>query len=108
MVIIDKQYKCNECGYEFEEPRIVRESRGEYWGAPAYEDYPVCPACGGDFVEMHKCACGEWTTDRFCTGCMSTAKIMLVQLFEKLENDRGFYYSDAVDLAVDAMEELEG
>lgn len=37
---------CHDCGEYFEEPRKVRESRGEFWGAPAYETMYYCPCCG--------------------------------------------------------------
>lgn len=43
-------YVCNCCGRKFEEDevRTVSENVGEFWGAPAYMDYDVCPQCGSD------------------------------------------------------------
>lgn len=41
-------FKCMDCGAVFEEPRHVRECVGEFWGAPAYDDFAYCPACGSD------------------------------------------------------------
>ena len=38
-------FKC-ECGAIFEEPKLVRESRGEFWGVPCWEDMYYCPYCG--------------------------------------------------------------
>lgn len=40
-------YKCCECGRIFEESEIEtwKESRGEFWGQPAYEDMSGCPYC---------------------------------------------------------------
>lgn len=38
-------YKCNECGCEFEEPRVFQDYRGEFWGVAAYETMWVCPCC---------------------------------------------------------------
>ena len=43
-------YKC-DCGCYFEQPVCVRESRGEFWGAPAYETMEYCPACGEECFE---------------------------------------------------------
>ena len=44
-------YKCRYCGATFDTPRVERE-RYEYWGAPAYEEWEVCPECGqGGFEE---------------------------------------------------------
>lgn len=45
------KYVCCECGYEFDEPRIERDYRGEFWGVPAYEDVCVCPNCKTDYIE---------------------------------------------------------
>lgn len=44
-------FRCNECGKEFEEPKVVPEYRGEFWGSPAYEDEYYCPHCGSDDYE---------------------------------------------------------
>lgn len=44
-------FKCNCCGETFEEPKILHESRGEYWGFPSYEDIAVSPCCEEDFTE---------------------------------------------------------
>lgn len=44
-------YKCEDCGSEFEEPKAERESRGEFWGFPAYETVYGCPRCGSDCYE---------------------------------------------------------
>lgn len=41
-------FKCNDCGTIFDSPRCVSESRGEFWGMPAYEDMYYCPHCGGE------------------------------------------------------------
>lgn len=43
--------RCNECGHEFYSPKIEYESRGEYWGVPAYEPVGYCPNCDGDDFE---------------------------------------------------------
>jgi len=48
-----KMVRCDDCGWigEPEELRKVRESRGEFWGMPAYETMSYCPCCGSDFIE---------------------------------------------------------
>ena len=44
-------YKCNECGEEFDEPVSYPECVGEYWGAPAYQSFYMCPCCKSDDFE---------------------------------------------------------
>ena len=44
-------FKCMACDNLFETPKMIPESRGEFWGAPCYEDVPVSPCCEDDFVE---------------------------------------------------------
>jgi predicted nucleic acid-binding Zn-ribbon protein len=54
--------KCLECGKVFEDDEIAhwQESRGEFWGFPAYETMSGCPHCQGDYEEAKECAnCGE-------------------------------------------------
>ena len=47
-------FKCRDCKCEFEYPHIEHESRGEFWGAPCWEDVGYCPSCGSeDFDELH-------------------------------------------------------
>lgn len=41
-------FKCYECEKLFENPKRVSESRGEFWGMPAYEDVYYCPNCGSE------------------------------------------------------------
>ena len=47
-------YRCDDCGLIFEEPRTVRECMGECWGVAAYEEFDVCPRCGGDYGECYE------------------------------------------------------
>ena len=44
-------FKCMACGELFDEPKMIPESRGEFWGFPAYENMPYSPCCEDDFVE---------------------------------------------------------
>ena len=39
--------KCWNCGHVFDstEAITIRENMGEFWGAPAYEDWNGCPKC---------------------------------------------------------------
>ena len=43
-------FKCGDCEMLFDEPETVRESRGEFYGMPAYEDISICPYCGSEFI----------------------------------------------------------
>lgn len=55
---------CRDCGNIFfeEDHETVCENRGEFWGAPAYQGYIVCPACESeDITEAKQCdLCGEY------------------------------------------------
>lgn len=39
---------CHDCGEIFDEPQVVNESRGEFWGSPCWEEMHYCPCCGSD------------------------------------------------------------
>lgn len=45
----EERFKCEDCGKLFGYPKIIKESRGEYWGIPCQEDVGVCPHCGSGF-----------------------------------------------------------
>ena len=54
-------FKCLECGHVFLEPKIWREERGEFWGAPCYESMAGCPRCNEAFSEAYRCkVCGDY------------------------------------------------
>lgn len=44
-------WKCHECGEEFDEPKYYQECVGEFWGAPAYETWVICPHCKSEDIE---------------------------------------------------------
>lgn len=48
-------YKCGNCGRVFHEEQADtrKESVGEFWGAPAYTEYLVCPDCHSDEIEEY-------------------------------------------------------
>ena len=47
-------YRCNDCGKEFDEAGSYEEYMGEFWGAPAYETFYICPYCKSDDFEEVK------------------------------------------------------
>lgn len=48
-------YKCGDCGRVFSEDQAETRSEcvGEFWGAPAYKEYLVCPDCRSDEIEEY-------------------------------------------------------
>jgi len=48
-----RKLKCCECGLVFNEGEAETRSEcvGEFWGAPAYKNYNICPRCRSDFLE---------------------------------------------------------
>ena len=51
-----KKYKCEDCGEIFNEDEAgtERERVGEFWGAPAYKDFIVCPRCRSYYIEEYR------------------------------------------------------
>lgn len=69
-------YKCTECGHLFEDGEEVcwKESRGEYWGSPCYEQMSGCPLCGEAYEEATACkVCGGYDDvdegEEYCEEC---------------------------------------
>ena len=56
-------YKCLECGYIFEIPRMYNEDCTPYGGSAEQgfiNEYQGCPNCGGNYEEADECSiCGE-------------------------------------------------
>lgn len=52
-------FKCKDCGKVFEYPYEEKESRGEFWGFPAYETMSYCPACGSEDFDEYDGEVGE-------------------------------------------------
>lgn len=48
MDIVGYRFACRNCGEGFDDPDVVEEDRGEFWGMPAYEEMWYCPCCGSD------------------------------------------------------------
>lgn len=65
---------CLECGKVFEDDEIAywQESRGEFWGFPAYESMSGCPDCHGGYEEAYQCEnCGKYfTKDELDENCL--------------------------------------
>lgn len=47
---------CCECetAFEEEDAKVVHDCVGEFWGAPAYQDFLECPFCGSDEIEDYE------------------------------------------------------
>lgn len=80
-------YRCEECGHLFEEgeQEHISECVGEYWGSPAYQEYDVCPCCGGSYETISPCKiCGGYENlesgEKYCENC----KIEVEKRFEAL------------------------
>ena len=43
-------YYCEECKRWFDTPSSYQECVGEFWGAPAYEYFDMCPYCHSDYI----------------------------------------------------------
>lgn len=47
-----RKFRCDKCGKEFDWPKAVQESRGEFWGVPCSETVYYSPCCEDDFTEI--------------------------------------------------------
>lgn len=47
-------YICNECGFKFDEPLVIREDHGIREGGYEERD-SVCPSCGGSYEMLSEC-----------------------------------------------------
>ena len=45
-------FRCSKCDRIFFHLDWLRESRGEWFGFPSYEDVPVSPCCEDSFYEL--------------------------------------------------------
>lgn len=56
---------CHDCGEVFEKPKVLKSKVGDYWGAPAWEEWDACPYCESTEVyEAEQCQrCGEWVPE---------------------------------------------
>ena len=50
-----RKYKCEDCGEIFneDEAEVKKENQGEFWGAPAYQEFNVCPRCKSYCIERY-------------------------------------------------------
>jgi len=49
---IERRFRCDKCGKIFDYPIFVKEYMGEFWGVPAYDEFPYSPCCRDDFTEL--------------------------------------------------------
>lgn len=81
----ETMYVCLDCNRLFTIPVTWRESRGEYFGYPTYEEFMGSPCCKGNYVEAKECSCcGDYITDtfiktddgkRYCKDCCTHMEI---------------------------------
>lgn len=38
-------FKCDNCGFEFDEPDFGYEDMKEFWGSPCTRRVEICPSC---------------------------------------------------------------
>ena len=60
------KYYCNDCNHIIDEDGLAtRKERHEFWGAPYYEEFYMCPHCKGEDLEGvigECCVCGKLVT----------------------------------------------
>ena len=101
-------YICNDCGHVFDdgESQTERDYRGECHGSPSYEEYRVCPVCGGNYDEAVKCAeCGDYAAvsdleSGICPDCVKRTdkelRAVLLNCFSPAQRE---YLEDSYEIA---------
>ena len=93
---------CNKCGelFKLEDGEDRYELVGEFWGAPAYDRYKVCPVCGSDeFDEAVRCSiCDELYDgeDDYCEDCKSFLEASLTGYIGSLQLSLNLGYEEAL------------
>ena len=92
-------FRCCECGNLFEEGEqaVWEETHG--LDSPPYEKWSGCPACNGDYEEVHQCKkCGDWHSEDdlyegWCEKCLRES-INYDTFFEYCEANKDDNYLD--------------
>ena len=103
-------YICNDCGAEFEYPKLEKEKFGEYWGAPAWETWGVCPGCGSDDMTLERTCpmCGEDykpNDKRYCDTCITIVSEAFQETINELSKDWKFKKEDIKEVLYDLIDD---
>ena len=102
-------YQCDHCKRIFAEPEMRKELMGEYMGAPAAENYPVCPYCGDEeLIVVNYCPCGQLKEESqdWCHGCKEKCNEVMRRAILEIEQQTGMGYKDSLELLKTYFEEL--
>ena len=92
-------FKCCNCGHIFEDGEQAVWEETHWLDYPPYEKWSGCPACRGDYEEVHQCKdCGDWHTenelyDGWCEKCLRET-ITYNTFFEYCEANKEHNYLD--------------
>lgn len=96
-------YICLKCGEVFDEPDIEKEYPVPEF--PEYEEWTVCPWCGGDYEEAVKCLiCDEWhkeseCEDGVCKECIkNTMKHFYALILDTFDDNERMVIAENIDL----------
>lgn len=59
-------YRCKKCGEIFFYVDSIKESRGEWFGFPSYEEIAVSPCCNREFYDLEKEEKLELSEEEIC------------------------------------------
>lgn len=86
-------YRCNDCGADFEKPKIERDD---------WEEYYVCPRCGSEELdEMQPCAvCGNpaYLGETLCNACKVEFANMVDDFVKTMCERFSFTRGEAIDM----------
>lgn len=99
---------CNNCGAAFDEPQVLSEPAGEYFGTPVHVEISICPVCGSDDIEESgKCPiCGEAMkkTDDYCSGCVDWIQCAVHRFILDVQNHCDIGYDTALEYITQEIE----
>ena len=102
-------FVCDNCGSEFESPKLRMEDMGEYWGAPAWEPWGICPSCGSEEIEEEDycpmCdSCYPANGRNYCDSCFTIVNDKFQSFINELASDWKFKRDNIIEVITDIIE----
>ena len=88
-------YKCEDCGYIFDEPREYSDMENEY-GCNGLT-WSGCPKCAGNYEEVKKCDyCGKWIplNEFACDHCQQILQKRLREVLSQFDEEELEYFRE--------------
>lgn len=99
---------CNNCESEFDDPRVLAEPAGEYFGTPGYVHIEVCPICGSDDIEESArcpiCGTNMLKSEDCCHECVEWIRCTVGEFISDVESACNLDYDAALEYITQEIE----